>query len=172
MARSAAHRTLICVISRWLRLTYIGRMDRVNIPAAALVLVSDGRRARFLRNTGTAAEPHLVLESALDSENPYTRDQGTDRPGRYLGPDGHGRSAMEETDWHQQAEERFAAQVANLLYHMEHARKFDELVVVAPPKMLGDLRARLHKEVAECVVAEVAKDLTGHPLPEIGRLLS
>jgi len=116
------------------------------------VLVSDGRRARFLRNTGTAAEPHLVLESALDFENP--------------------RLAMAETDWHQQAEERFASQVANLLYHMEHARKFDELVVVAPPKMLGDLRARLHREVADCVIAEVARDLTGHPLPEIGRLLS
>lgn len=126
--------------------------EHLTIPPAALVLVSDGRRARFLRNTGTAAEPHLVLESALDFENP--------------------RLAMEATDWHQQAEERFASQVANLLYHMEHARKFDELVVVAPPKMLGDLRARLHREVADCVIAEVARDLTGHPLPEIGRLLS
>jgi len=45
-------------------------------------------------------------------------------------------------------------------------------VMVAPPRMLGDLRAHLHPEVAECVVAEVPKDLTGHPLPEIGRLLS
>ena len=64
------------------------------------------------------------------------------------------------------------AQVANLLYQMEHAHKFDELVMVAPPKMLGDLRARLHREVADCVIAEVARDLTGHPLPDIGRLLS
>lgn len=120
----------------------------VRIPAAALVLVSDGRRARFLRNKGTEASPELVLESALDCGNPDARDRGANRP-----------------------EERFAAQLANLLQHMEHARKFDELVMVAPPKMLGDLRARLHREVAECVVAEVARDLTGHPLPEIGRLL-
>jgi protein required for attachment to host cells len=150
----------------------MSQTEHIQIPPAALVLVSDGRRARFLRNKGTAAHPELVLESTLDIENPRTRDQGTDQPGRYLGPDGHSRSALEETDWHRQAEERFAAQVANLLYHMEHARKFDELVMVAPPKMLGDLRARLHREVAECVVAEVAKDLAGHPLPEIGRLLS
>jgi protein required for attachment to host cells len=146
--------------------------ESVKIPNAALVLVSDGRRARFLRNHGTPLQPELVLESTLDSDNPPTREQGTDRPGRYLGPDGHGRSALEETDWHQQAEERFAAQVANLLYHMEHANKFDDLVLVASPKMLGDLRARLHPEVAECVIAEIPKDLTGHPLPEIGRLLS
>jgi len=150
----------------------MSQTEHVRIPSAALVLVSDGRRARFLRNKGTAANPELVLESALDSENPPTREQGTDRPGRTHSPDGHSRSALEETDWHQQAEERFAAQVANLLYHMEHAHKFDELVVVAPPKMLGDLRARLHPEVAGCVIAEVAKDLTGQPLPEIGRLLS
>ena len=140
----------------------MNQTEHIEIPAAALVLVSDGRRARFLRNKGTAAHPELVLETTLDSQNPPTREQGTDQPG----------SAMEETDWHQQAEERFAGQVANLLYHMEHAHKFDELVMVAPPKMLGDLRARLHREVADCVIAEVARDLTGHPLPEIGRLLS
>ena len=140
----------------------MNRTEPVRIPSAALVLVSDGRRARFLRNKGTAAHPELVLETTLDSQNPPTREQGTDQPG----------SAMEETDWHQQAEERFAGQVANLLYHMEHAHKFDELVMVAPPKMLGDLRARLHREVADCVIAEVARDLTGHPLPDIGRLLS
>jgi len=150
----------------------MSQAEHVRIPSAALVLVSDGRRARFLRNQGTAAQPELVLESALDSENPPTRDQGTDQPGRTHAPDGQSRSALEQTDWHQQAEERFAAQVAKLLYHMEHARKFDELVMVAPPKMLGDLRARLHPEVAQCVVAEVAKDLTCHALPEISRLLS
>jgi protein required for attachment to host cells len=147
-------------------------MEHVHIPNAALVLVSDGRRARFLRNKGTPVNPQLVLERALDADNPRTREQGTDQPGRRLGPDGHSRSAMEETDWHQQAEERFAALVADTLYRMEHAQQFDELVLVAPPKMLGDLRARLHPEVADCLVAEVPKDLTNHTVPEISRLLS
>jgi protein required for attachment to host cells len=62
--------------------------------------------------------------------------------------------------------------IAALLYEMEHAQQFEELVVVAPPKMLGDLRAALHPEVAQCVVAEVPKDLTSHPIPELTRLLS
>lgn len=147
-------------------------MESVYIPAKALVLVSDGRRARFLRNRGTPKEPQLIVEQVLEQENPATRDQGTDRPGRYLNSDGVSRSAYEETDWHQQQEERFAAEIADELYRMEHAHKFRELVVVAPPKMLGDLRAKLHPEVANCVVAEVAKDLTGHPVPEISKLLS
>jgi protein required for attachment to host cells len=147
-------------------------MQSLQIPRAALVVVSDGRRARFLRNRGTPVHPELILEHALDSENPPTREQGTDRPGRYKSPDGVSRSAMEQTDWHEQAEERFAAEVADTLYRMEHAHKFYDLVVVAPPKMLGNLRAHFHPEVADCVVAEIAKDLTSHPVPEIPRLLS
>jgi protein required for attachment to host cells len=147
-------------------------METIHIPSAALVLVSDGRRARFLRNKGTPVNPELILERALDNENPPTREQGTDRPGRSHSPDGHSRAAIEQTDWHQQSEERFAALLADTLYHMEHAHEFEELVVVAPPKMLGDLRARLHPEVANCLVAEIPKDLTNRTVPEIGKLLS
>ena len=32
-------------------------MESVNVPANALVLVSDGRRARLLRNQGTPVNP-------------------------------------------------------------------------------------------------------------------
>ena len=147
-------------------------MESIYIPTRAMVLVSDGRRARFLRNKGTPKHPQLIVEQVLEQENPPNREQGTDRPGRHMGVDGVTRSAYDETDWHEQQEERFAAEVADMLYKMEHAREFHELVMIAPPKMLGDLRARLHPEVANCVVAEVPKDLTGHPVPELGKLLS
>lgn len=55
---------------------------------------------------------------------------------------------------------------------MGHAQEFAALVVVAPPRMPGDLRAAMHPEVTERIVAEIPKDLAGHPLPEITRLLS
>jgi len=147
-------------------------MENIQIPSAAMVLISDGRRALFLRNRGTPVTPELALEHSLAVDNPSTQEQGSDRPGRTHAPDGRSRSAIEQTDWHQRAEERFAALVADTLYRMEHAHEFHELVVVAPPKMLGDLRLHLHPEVAGCVVGEVPKDLTGHTLPEIGKLLS
>jgi protein required for attachment to host cells len=38
--------------------------------------------------------------------------------------------------------------------------------------VLGNLRGAFRKEVATRVVAEVAKDLTSHPIPEVARLLS
>jgi protein required for attachment to host cells len=148
------------------------RMENVHIPASALVLVSDGRRARFLRNKGTPRNPQLILERHLECENPPTREQGTDRAGQFKGPTGGRPSALDQTDWHSQAEERFAAEIADALYEMGHAHQFHELVMVAPPKMLGDLRAKLHPEVADTLIAEVPKDLTNHPIPELGRLLS
>jgi protein required for attachment to host cells len=147
-------------------------MMDIQIPPDALVMVGDGARALFLRNRGTRAQLDLVLERQVELDNPPTREQGTDRPGRRPGGDGVSRSAVGETDFHQLAEQKFAAQIAADLYRMGHAQEFAALVVVAPPRMLGDLRAALHPEVTQRIVAEIPKDLTGHPLPEITRLLS
>ena len=147
-------------------------MNEVNVPAGALVLVGDGRKALFLRNTGTPRHVDLVTERVLEQSNPPTRAQGTDKPGRYLGPDGASRSAMEETDWHQLAEERFAEEIAEALYRRVHTQGFENLVIVAPPKVLGNLRAAFHKEVSARVIAELPKDLTRHPVREIARHLA
>jgi protein required for attachment to host cells len=147
-------------------------MNDVSIPTGALVLVGDGRKALFLRNRGTPAHVELVTERVLEQENPPNRDHGSDRAGRYLGPDGASRSAMEETDWHQLAEDRFAQEIANALYRSAHEQRFSALVVIAPPKVLGTLRQTFHKEVTTRLIAEVPKDLTSHPIPEISRMLS
>jgi protein required for attachment to host cells len=141
------------------------------IPAGALVLVGDGRCARFLRNKGTPRHVEFLVERVLEIENPPTRDQGSDRPGRYMGSDGANRSAVEQTDWHEVAEERFAIEIADTLHRMSQARKYDNLVVIAPPRMLGSLRAAFHPQVSARVVAEVAKDLTSRSVPELETLL-
>jgi len=147
-------------------------MERLHIPTGALVLVGDGRKALFLRNRGTPVHPRLITERVLQQDNPPTREQGTDRPGRYVGSDGAARSAIGETDWHQLAEDRFASEIAEALYKSAHNHEFEQLIVVAPPKALGTLRQAFREEVAERVVAEVPKDFTSHPIPELARLLS
>jgi protein required for attachment to host cells len=141
------------------------------IPQDTLVLVGDGRKAMFLRNRGGAGHPDLFAERIMEQDNPPTREQGTDRPGRYEGPDRTRRSAVEQTDWHQQAEDRFAAQVAQVLYIKAHEHEFERLIVVAPPRTLGTLRSAFRKEVAQKVSAEIAKDLTSRKPAEIGQLL-
>ena len=147
-------------------------MIQVRIPAGALVLLVDGRTARFLRNKGNALHVQLITERELEQENPPTREQGTDRPGRYPGPDRVSASAVEQTDWHQQAEMRFAVAIADILYGMAHGHAFNHLIVVAPPKVLGKLRKVLHPEVATRVVGEVPKELTSRSETELAKLLS
>ena len=137
-----------------------------------LILVGDGQKALFLRNRGTAQRVDLVVEQIFEQDNPATRDQGTDRPGRSIANPGAARSAMEEVDWHHMAKERFASELAEALCRHAHANHFEKLIVIAPPKILGNLRKAFHAEVADRVVAEIPKQLTSHPISEIEKLVA
>ncbi len=78
---------------------------------------------------------------------------------------------MEEVDFHQQEEDRFAADMAAVLKARALDNEFQALIVVAPPKTLGELRRHYHKEVERRIVGEVAKDLVNLPVDEIERIL-
>jgi protein required for attachment to host cells len=43
---------------------------------------------------------------------------------------------------------------------------------VAPPRTLAELRLAFHPDVKACIVAEVNKDLTKHPVDEIEKHLT
>ncbi|PTQ75181.1 host attachment family protein [Celeribacter persicus] len=135
------------------------------------VLIADGEKALFLRNDLDAKNPDLNVVHIETQDNPADRDQGTGRPGRKADAGPGQKTALEETDWHQLAKERFADEIADILYREAHRGAFDRLVLVAPPSTLGDLRTRLHKTVSDKIVAELAKTLTKHPLDKIEDLL-
>lgn len=62
---------------------------------------------------------------------------------------------------HEQQARSFAAQVA---LHVEDARlnrRFDELILVAPPTFLACLRECLSQTARDAIVAEIAKNLVG-----------
>lgn len=143
-----------------------------DIPHDAWVLVADGEKALILRNEGDAEYPNLEVTRLIEQDNPPTHEQGTDRPGRFNdGPSVH-RSAVQDTDWHRLAEERFAKDIAEKLYKAAHANRFDKLIVVAPPRALGELREAFHQEVEARVIAEIDKDLTNHPVDEMEKIIS
>lgn len=142
-------------------------MRKASIPHDALVFVGDGTRAVFFRNRGTIQKPDLAVETVLQQENPPTREQGTDRPGRVYARIGPTRSAVQDTDWHRLAEERFAVETADALYRLAHANHFQRLIVVAPPKVLGTLRKAFHKEVQNRLEAEVPKEVASYSLRDI-----
>ncbi|WP_397544696.1 baeRF12 domain-containing protein [Roseovarius salis] len=135
------------------------------------VLIADGQKALFLRNDLDAINPDLNVVRLEQQENPATHDQGTHPPGRRADSGAGQRSAMEDTDWHALAKDRFADDMADLLYKYAHKDAFKRIVLVAPSRVLGELRDKLHKEVAARVVAELPKDLTNHPLDKVEKLL-
>ncbi|TIT32334.1 MAG: host attachment protein [Mesorhizobium sp.] len=135
------------------------------------IVVADGEKALFLENRGDTQYPDLRVVQEMEQANPATREQGSDRPGRYSdGPSVH-RSAVEDTDWHRLGKERFADEIAERLYKLAHRGAFKEMVLIAPPQVLGDMRRKLHKEVAEKITVEIPKTLTNHTIVDIENLL-
>jgi protein required for attachment to host cells len=142
------------------------------IPHNALVLVGDGRVALFLRNVGQPLRVKLEQVRVLQHETLRNQDLAADRPGRVVsGPGGHIKSGVEETDWHHLEESRFVHTVAEAISHAALGEPSLEVVVVLPPKALGSFREALSPAVRRHIVAEITKDLAGHPVRDIERHL-
>ena len=135
------------------------------------VVVADGEKALFLKNLTDGEDPHLTVIRKKEQDNPKDIDQSANRPGRTQESVGNARSAYDDTDWHELAKERFAADLAEMLYKRAHKGEFDRLVIVAAPSVLGVLRDEMHQEVTQKIVEEIPKNLTNHPLHEIEDIL-
>jgi protein required for attachment to host cells len=146
-------------------------VNNLKLKRGLWIVVADGEKALFLENRGDTQYPDLQVVQEMEQANPATREQGSDRPGRYSdGPSVH-RSAVEDTDWHRLGKERFADEIAERLYKLAHRGAFREMVLIAPPQVLGDMRRKLHKEVAEKITVEIPKTLTNHTIVDIENLL-
>jgi protein required for attachment to host cells len=76
---------------------------------------------------------------------------------------------MEQSDPVQVREERFVKSVAEQLEVMRQQGRFDRLIIAAAPSALGDIRPALSDRVKEAIVAELPKDLTNVPRPQLER---
>jgi protein required for attachment to host cells len=147
-------------------------MSKLNIPHDALIFVGDGHKALFLRNSGDEKFLNLKTESVFVDDNPPAHEQGSDRPGRaFKRAHTNQRSAVETTDWHELEQHRFAQRVAAAMERLVRERNAQALVVAAPPRTLAELRASFHDDVKRRIIAEIAKDLTKHPVWEIEKHL-
>ncbi len=127
--------------------------DIIYIPQRTLVVVADGHQAVLLRTHGIRANLSLTEERRLTPQN--------------LDGEGPSGSRPEEQTPRQTDEATFAKQLAEALYGMKQANKFEHLVLAADPQTLGQVRQSLHKSVAATIMLELDKELTNHPLPEI-----
>jgi protein required for attachment to host cells len=146
-------------------------MPELKIDKGGWVVVCDGAKALVLENAGGRMHPSLRTREVFDQPDPRTGELGTDKPGRSVSSVGSGRSAMEQTDWHEQEEQRFLQRLAEHLDKAILAGEAKSLIVVAPARALGVLRRTFTDHVRRAVEAEVEKDFVKMPVQEIERHL-
>src|SRR6476469_1290578 len=142
------------------------------LPHNALVLVADGRKTLFFRNHGDENQIDLRTEAHEERQDRKDREIKSDAPGTVQQSTGYGRSTYEETDFHQQEEDRWIKDAAEELKTRVLRNDFDSLAIIAPPKALGTLKKCLHKEVERRVVCTINKEMSGRPIPDIEALLT
>ena len=132
----------------------------MHIPKGATIAVVDGEILNLFSNTGDEAAPKL---SSLPDADVDTSNKGSG--GRH-----HSSSANPSDS--QQDEDGFAAGTAKILNSRVLAGKIDHLIIVAAPRTLGELRKHYHKALSAVLVGEIAKDLTGHTVADVEKIIA
>lgn len=131
-------------------------------------IIADASRMRTFESSGEASAIHACKQVDRPDYNKRTKDLGTDRPGRGRKSGSGGHYALEpRADWHDQAEEAFTSNICADLKDACRSKKFDELYIFAPPKMVGKFRTQLDKETENRVVKYVGRDLAHLPDADI-----
>lgn len=129
------------------------------LPKGTTVAVADGEKFSLFRNTGDGANPALTaMPVEIDSVN---KGSGA----------GHQDSAA-NPDNNQAAEDGFAGGIAGLLNKRVLDGEISDLVIIAAPRTLGELRKSYHKKLSEVLRGEISKDLTGHLLHDIEKAIA
>ena len=140
----------------------------MNPTTATWVLVADAQGARIFsfKEKNGAWALHDTVKGDGSGHPEQTNDFGTKASEHKGALHGHGENNPKET-----RERRFAHTLAHVLERGHVDKAFSRLVLVAPPKLLGDLRENLSRGLQGAVVSEVNKDYTHSGVAELMALL-
>lgn len=133
------------------------------------IMVIDGANKSLFRNRGKDFAPDLERIDHRHRQTGRTSDMGTARPGRTFQSAGSARSAHENTDYHQQEEDRFANQAADQLNVL--LTNGATAILIATPHVLGVMRQRLAPEARSRIAAEIDQDYAQRSVADITALL-
>lgn len=142
----------------------------MKLPQYTIVLVVDGARMLLLRNEGDAVDPDLqVIEHRQCQSLPNTA-LSSDGPGTTFSSGSPARSSYDEGDPHSREESNFVKSAAHALENAMNSNSGD-IIVAAAPRALGILRAEYSDRLRARVTAEIDKDFTHLPIPQIAQRL-
>jgi len=128
----------------------------MKLPLNSHVAVVDGETFLLFRNTGQLFEPKLEREASpeLEVTNFSAGVKHNDDIGQLLG-----RTDLQELG--------HAAAVTEWLNAKAISGDVDNLLIIADPKTLGEMRQHYHSELKKRVVGEIDKTLTSQPVDKI-----
>jgi protein required for attachment to host cells len=123
-----------------------------------LVVIASEDKARFLENPGVGKgliEVEDVMRSAAEAE----LVENSDRPGRVVSSGGLLHTYEPRTKPEDRLRQLFAEDIVKAVAARDSDAPFARLVMSAPPRMLGLLRAALTPELRRKLVFDLDKDL-------------
>ena len=124
------------------------------------VVVADNSRARIF-TVETPSSPLIEIDSIVHPEGRmHDRDITSDLPGRGAGSGGSRHSYETETDAKEYENMEFAKRIAGFLDDSRKGDMCKNLIIVAAPGLLGNLRGELNDQTRKMVTLELDKNLS------------
>jgi protein required for attachment to host cells len=137
--------------------------EALMMPKKLWYVIADGAPARFVERD-EQGHFHTVANFVSTALHKRERALGTDKPGRATESALPMHHAIESRgSLVEEAKQDFIRSVADALASEHGQGRFDRLILVAPPRVLTELKDKLDEPVAESVVTELQKDLTKVP---------
>jgi len=132
------------------------------------ILVANQARAQIYSVNRIHEDLVLVGTFTHAEGSAHVRDLISDVPGRVHDRTGPARHAMEpDTSVKEEERRRFVKELVERLRTAHFQGKFDQLVLLAAPVVLGVIRKTLSGGLAKAVVKEIPKDVIGQDLSKI-----
>jgi protein required for attachment to host cells len=132
------------------------------------VVVADHQHGHAFQNDGPNRGLQPLDGFSFDTHLHRDRDLVSDRPARVYSSAGGTPHAVEpKTDAHRQEGDRFVAEMSAALSSACDRGDFHRLLLIAPPRALGEFRKHLPDKVRKKIVAELDQDLTKAPVDQI-----
>ena len=141
---------------------HAGQMLEMNLhlPKNTVIAVADGEKISLFQNEGDGANVKLKALATPDVDASKITSGAR-----------HSSSAANPGD-SQQDEDGFSGGIAELLNKQVLDGHIKNLVIIAAPRTLGELRKHYHKSLSEILIGEIDKDLTGHSIQDIEKALA
>lgn len=133
-------------------------------PVVTWVVLANARSAKAVAHHGPGKGLTPVREQTWEAPETKVRQ---DKAGVGHSIAGPGVAAMEQTDPQDISDARFAKTVIEQVKVAYVKKRFERLILIAGPHMLGLLRANLDAPLRAALLGEMPKDLSNQPLSAV-----